>query len=80
MSLFNFKIFYRKGLDNTKIDALSQRADYALGKLEALYSILQKQADGSITYNYIMIIATFQISDNDQERKIKQSYVKDRLI
>jgi hypothetical protein len=29
LSVYNFKIFYKKGSDNMKADALSRQADYA---------------------------------------------------
>jgi Integrase zinc binding domain len=41
--------------------------------------MLQEQEDGLMSYNHSMITATFQISDQDQERKIISGYQKDRL-
>jgi len=32
MALYKFKIYYVKGKENAKVDALSRRLDYAEGK------------------------------------------------
>jgi len=76
---YNYEILYTKGKDNAKADALSRRADHFRDVKPQEQSILRENPNGSLTYNHATIAATFTISDQDQERQIIKSYIKDRL-
>jgi hypothetical protein len=39
---FNFVIYYRKGLENARVDALSRRLDYFSNNTEVLLLLLQQ--------------------------------------
>jgi hypothetical protein len=49
---YNFQIFYQKGSENGRTNALSRRADHREGSTEKPYSILRENADGSLEYNH----------------------------
>jgi hypothetical protein len=50
MAIFNFKIAYYKGLENTKVDTLNRKADYLRDKKEVSYTIFV-EGETSLTYN-----------------------------
>ena len=52
--LYNFQIYYQKGLENEKTDALNRRADYREGIKPEPYSILRINQNSTIEYNYRM--------------------------
>ena len=54
---YYFKIQYTKGIENTRVNALSRKAKLQNNK-KLLGAILRKDKDGLIRYNYPKIIAT----------------------
>ena len=76
---YNFTISYTKGHENAKADALSRRPDHAKDTKEASQAVLRQNEDGTISYNYQTLAATFRIKDTEQERRIIRAYAKDQL-
>jgi hypothetical protein len=76
MAIFNFKIVYCKGLENTKVDALSRRADYLRDKKEVSYTIFV-EGEISLTYNRSQLVATFVVSELKDLVKIREVYTRD---
>jgi hypothetical protein len=59
--LYNFKIVYQKGSENSKANTLSQQTDYPGYKVEKEKAIF-KQKEDSLVYNYKL--ATISIIEN----------------
>ena len=57
-------ILYCKGLNNSKIDALSQRANYFKEKKQFKYLILRTNKDGTFMCNYMILAVTFRAENN----------------
>lgn len=47
LASFNFKIVYRKGSENGKVDALSRRCDYTLNRPELSPALLERNNEGT---------------------------------
>ena len=56
---YYFKIQHIKGTKNTKVDALSRKAELQ-NKDKLLGAMLRKDKDGLVRYNYPKIIATVE--------------------
>jgi len=54
---YHFKIEYTKGINNTRVDALSRKAELQDSK-KVKGVILKMDEDGKIRYNYLQFIAT----------------------
>ena len=59
LSLYHFKISYRKGSENAAADTLLQQPNYFIKKEEVSYAILRETKDGRLYYNNIILLATF---------------------
>ena len=57
--MYNFIILYCKGLENSKVDTLSQKANYFKEKKEVKHLILRINRDNSLIYNYIILAVMF---------------------
>ena len=67
---YYFKIQYTKGTKNTRVDALSKKAELQNNK-KLLGAMLCKDKDGLIRYNYFKIIVireerTYKILESNQ--------------
>ena len=78
MSNFNFKIYYQKGSENAKADALSRRPDYIKNKSQMIQSVLLQQWDEIIIYNTWTITAIMIIINNELKDIIWAEYLKDK--
>ena len=54
MAVYNFKISYIKGSEDTRVDALSKKLEYLKNKTYPLYAILKAELDG-LVFNAIEI-------------------------
>ena len=75
LSSYNFTIQYWKKFENSKIDVLSQRADYITDKSQVNQTILQKNLDDFIVYNRQNAV-TLRVYNKDLEKKIKLKLAK----
>ena len=41
--------------------------------------MLQENADGSLEFNYVQVAATYRAEDLEQEKRIRQAYLKDAM-
>ena len=48
MAVYNFKISYIKGTENTRADTLSRKPEYLENKTYPLYAILKAKPDGLV--------------------------------
>ena len=48
MAVYNFKISYIKGLENTRADTLSRKPEYLENKTYPSYAILKVEPDGLV--------------------------------
>jgi hypothetical protein len=76
---YNFKIYYHKGSENGRADALSRRADYREGHKVEPYSIFRLNEDRIIEYNHKQVAASLTISDEKAEDAFKKAYQKDAV-
>ena len=51
MAVYNFKISYIKGLENTRADTLSKKPEYLENKTYPSYAILKADPDGLVFNN-----------------------------
>jgi hypothetical protein len=80
LASYNFQIFYQKGTENGRADALSRRNDHREGReTETPYSILRKNPDGSLEYNHQVRAQSLVIQDDDWESRIRQAYSEDSM-
>ena len=63
LSQYDFKIMHCRGNENGQADVLSQQPDYEIKNKKVDPAILQKNKDGSISYNHPVLAATIQIDD-----------------
>ena len=66
---YYFKIQYIKGTENTRVDALSRKAELQSSK-KLLGAMLRQDKDGLIRYNYLKLTATNKL---DKVYKILKS-------
>jgi hypothetical protein len=79
ISSYNFKIYYHKGSENGRADALSRKADHREKyKLEP-YSILRLNENGTMEYNHKQVAASLTVSDEKAEDAFKKAYQKDTV-
>jgi hypothetical protein len=57
---YYFKIEYVKGTDNTRADVLSKKVKLQ-GREKLLGAILRINEDGKIRYNYLQILAVYEV-------------------
>ena len=79
ISSYNFKIYYHKGSENGRADALSRRADHREGYKVEPYSILRLNEDGTMEYNYKQVAASLTVSDEKAEDAFRKAYQKDMI-
>ena len=60
MAVYNFKISYIKGLENTRVDALSKKPEYLRNKIYPSYAILKAESDG-LVFNTIKLTTTSRL-------------------
>src|SRR5450755_3322308 len=77
ISSYNFKIYYYKGSENGRADALSRRADYREGYKIEPYSIFRLNEDGTMEYNHKQVAASLTVSDEKAEDAFRKAYQKD---
>jgi len=78
LSLYDFRIMYRKGSENARADALSRQKEYEGYKTERPQKMLRELADGSLTANRESILVTVSIEEDPRiETNIKAAYKKD---
>jgi hypothetical protein len=46
--MFNIKIYYRKGSENVRVDAISRREDYIKGELKKGIQLLVQNTNGTL--------------------------------
>jgi len=80
LATYDFKITYRKGIENTRADALSRRPDYIAERKPMNHAILQVNHDGTIGLNKKQIMIAEKLDDSDWKEEIKQSYSRDAGI
>ena len=68
---YYFKIQYTRGTKNTRVDALSRRAELQNNK-KLLGVILKKDSNGLIRYNYPKLVVTqeYKLLESDQTIRI----------
>ena len=76
MSAYNFTISYRKGLENTRADALSRREDYAGKPTERARAILKKGENG-LEYNHELLATISIVEDDELTKRIQHAYDTD---
>ena len=76
LASYNFRITYRKGLENTKADALSRRADYMEDASIESNAIL-RQTDQGLVYNRPELAATWRTSARPTGDWLKTFYDTD---
>jgi hypothetical protein len=69
-------INYCKGSENTRVDTLSRRQDYAGRSTKRPRAILKNIGD-SIIYNYKLLATILIVEDTELEQRIKNVYAKD---
>jgi hypothetical protein len=82
LASYNFKIYYRKGSQNTVADALSRRPDYTEKTPEEIQlAILRKHPDGHLEYNRAQEINTTIITQETDPRiqEIQEAYERDSM-
>ena len=60
MAVYNFKISYIKGLENTRVDTLSRKPEYLENKTYPSYAILKVELDG-LVFNTIELTITSRL-------------------
>ena len=76
---YNFKIYYHKGSENGRVDALSRRADHREGYKVKPYSIFRLNENGTMEYNYKQVAASLTVSDEKAENAFRKVYQKDMI-
>ena len=66
---YHFEIQYTKGIENTRVDILSRKAELQNSK-KLLGAMLRQNTDGLIRYNYLKLTA---INKPDKVYKILES-------
>lgn len=79
MSVFNFRITYRKGSENGKADALSRRADYLKGREPLSHAIFKEDGEG-LTYNEQSVSATYTVEPPDLFKRMKEACQQDETL
>ena len=62
--LYNFIILYRKGSENSRADALSQKTNYFNGKKHIKHLILRRNQNDNLGYNHMVLAAMFRVKNN----------------
>ena len=64
MAVYNFKISYIKGLENTRADALSRKPEYLENKTYPSYAIL-KAEPGGLVFNTIELTTISRLTGSN---------------
>ena len=64
MAVYNFKISYVKGLENTRADALSRKPEYLENKTHPSYAILKVEPDG-LVFNTIELTVILRLTGSN---------------
>ena len=64
MAVYNFKISYIKGLENTRADTLSKKPEYLENKTYPSYAILKVELDG-LVFNTIELAITSRLTGSN---------------
>ena len=75
--MYNFIISYQKGLENDRVDALSQQPDYFRDKEKVAYLILYTQPSGDLKYNHTVLAAIFRAENNNLLEKLQKAITND---
>ena len=73
---YYFKIQYTKGSDNTRVDALSRKAELQNDE-KLLGALLRKDSNRLIRYNYPKILGTHKVLESVQAQRIQEVQLKD---
>ena len=57
-------ILYHEELENSKVDTLSQKTNYFKEKKQVKYLTLKTNQDSTLSYNHIVLAATFRVKNN----------------
>ena len=68
---YNFIILYYKELENGRADALSQKANYFKGKKSIKHLILRINKNGDLSYNHIVLAATFRVKNENFTKRLR---------
>ena len=79
LSLYQFRIKYRLGKKNGRIDILSRYFNIINREKNRLYSILWKNKDDLLSLN-ISILALIVIIKREMEQSLKRVYQKNRIF
>ena len=71
---YNFKIYYYRGSENGRADALSRRTDHREGYKVEPYSIFRPNENGTIEYNHKQVAVFLTVSDEKAEEAFKKAY------
>src|SRR5438270_11883155 len=79
LSAYNFKIVYRKGSENQRVDALSCRANYMQGEEPRENTILRLNQEGDLEYNHPELSTTMIVQSGTWIEWIQDAYVRDKM-
>src|SRR5450755_5165368 len=79
ISSYNFKIYYHKGSENGRVDALNRKADHREGYKVEPYSILRFNKDGTMEYNHKQVAASLTVSDEKAKDTFRKVYQKNMM-
>ena len=80
LALYNFTILYRKGMENSRADALSCRADYQEDKPVVSYTLFRQKGE-YLVFNQPQLAATaVRITATGLIEELKKAYKRDSHV
>jgi hypothetical protein len=69
LAIYNFKILYIKGNENTRADILSRKPEYLENKIYELYTIFKQEGD-SLIFNSVQLATITSLCDNYLKKQV----------
>jgi hypothetical protein len=76
LAIYNFRILYIKGIENTRADILSRKEEYQEEGKTELYIIFCRE-DNSLVFNSAQLATIILLRDNYLEKQIQRYYKND---
>jgi hypothetical protein len=77
--IYNFRIFYIKGTENTRADIFSRKEEYQEEEKTKLYIIFRKE-DNSLVFNSAQLTIIISLHNNYLEKQIQEYYKNNPTI